>query len=155
MFQLSRRSFARDVGSVGRRGSAAVSLPEMLSGWVGGGGTQILGERHLEKDFWRNSDTRRYPVSLLLDPRGVVGEGMLRRRLVSLKLGWNLNKSANCHGVGGGESVWERTENDVNLKRRNMAKKQKNNTMGKWVFCHQAGKGLVCDILISSRQITR
>ena len=51
MFQLSRRSFARDVGCVGRRGSAAVSLPEMLSGWVGGGGTQILGERHLEKTF--------------------------------------------------------------------------------------------------------
>ena len=48
MFQLSRRSFAsRDVGSVGRRGSAAVSLPEMLSGWVGGGDTQIeaLGKK--------------------------------------------------------------------------------------------------------------
>ena len=149
MFQLSRRSFARDVGSVGRRGSAAVSLPEMLSGWVGGGEIQILG---------RLSENLRYselPVSLLLDPRGVVGEGMLRRRLVSLKLGWNLRKSANCHGVRGGESVWERTENEMNLKRRNMAKKQKNNTIGKWVLCHQAGKGLVCDILISSRQNTR
>ena len=55
MFQLSRRSFARDVGSVGRRGSAAVSLPEMLSGWVGGGGRysdtrrEILGKRLSEK----------------------------------------------------------------------------------------------------------
>ena len=47
MFQLSRRSFARDVGCVGRRGSAAVSLPEMLSGGVGGGEIQIeaLGKR--------------------------------------------------------------------------------------------------------------
>ena len=58
-----------------------------MGGWEGEADTQILGERHLEKDFRRNSDTRRYPVSLLLDPRGVVGEGMLRGGLVSLKLG--------------------------------------------------------------------
>ena len=81
MFQLSRRSFARDVGSVGRRGSAAVSLPEMLSGWVGGGDTQILG---------RLSENLRYseiPCELAAGPKRGDGEGMLRRRLVSLKLG--------------------------------------------------------------------
>ena len=71
MFQLSRRSFAsRDVGSVGRRGSAAVSLPEMLSGWVGGGDTQTLGKRLSEK--LRYSEI---PCELVAGPKRAGGGG--------------------------------------------------------------------------------
>ena len=88
MFQLSRRSFAsRDVGSVGRRGSAAVSLPEMLSGWVGGGDTQILGERHSEK--LRYSEI---PCELVAGPKRGGGGGDVKKEAGQFETGLKSEK---------------------------------------------------------------
>ena len=86
MFQLSRRSFARDVGSVGRRGSAAVSLPEMLSGWVGGGEIQILR---------RLSGKLRYseiPCELVAGPKRGGGGGDVKKEAGQFETGLKSEK---------------------------------------------------------------
>ena len=79
MFQLSSRSFARDVGSVGRRGSAAVSLPEMLSGWEGRGRYSDTQRETLGK---RLSEKLRYseiPCELVAGPKRGGGGGDVKR----------------------------------------------------------------------------